>query len=172
VNWSKTTLPDGVALLAFSLFLTVGATQVSLKNWNDLGISPRAFPYFLAACIGFMGIMLVIGGLRQRKKAGSPSPHETPDEKPGRIVIPLGARKLSVPPTLFIAVLAILYIYLWKPIGFLIVTPVFMWISLMAFGSKPKKSLLITIGVVAAIYLAFTYGFKVTLPAGLLRGIL
>ena len=171
MNWSKTTLPDGIALLGFSLFLAIGATQVSLKNWNNLGISPRSFPYFLAACVAFMGIMLVIGGLRQRKKAASLPPQETPDEKPGRIVIPLGIRELSLPPALFMAALTILYIYLWKPIGFLIVTPVFMWASLIFFGVRPQKSLLISIGVTAAIYLVFTYGFKVTLPAGLLQNI-
>ena len=172
MNWSKTTLPDGIALLAFSLFLVVGGTQISLRNWNDLGISPRAFPYFLAACIAFMGLMLVIGGLRQLRKAASDNPDKKPHTASREGWITLPVLSVSIPPALFMGILSVAYFYLLKPIGFLITTPIYLWITLVAFGSGIRKSLFITVGVVAVIYLAFTYGFLVTLPAGLLRGIL
>ncbi len=168
MKWSKTTLPDGIGLLAFSGFLVIGAMQVSLKNWNNVGISPRAFPYFLAACIALMGIMLVLGGIRARKKAGAALGMEQRAKEPYLLF-----RKTSkIHPSLFMVVLAVIYQILWKPIGFLIVTPVFMWIILSGFGMKPKRAAVITVGVVGVIYLAFTFGFKVTLPEGILRGIL
>lgn len=170
MNWKKTTIPDGAALLAFAVFLAVGGARVELRNWNNLGISPRAFPYTLAVCIGFMGLMLLIGGLRKyRAEKGSA---ETEGRKAGKVSFTVGGKQIRFSATLFMLALSVLYLLLWKRVGFLILTPIFMWSVLAAFGVKPKKALLITIGVVAVIYGVFTYGFKVTLPDGLLRGIL
>ncbi|WP_308588979.1 tripartite tricarboxylate transporter TctB family protein [uncultured Oscillibacter sp.] len=169
MKWRKTTLPDGIGLLGFAAFLAVGAARVSMKNWNGVGISPRAFPYFLAACVGLMGVMLVLGGLRtMRTQAGEEEGAAPPKAKPHQLF----HRETNIHPSLFVVALAIVYQLLWKPVGFLLVTPVFMWILLAGFGVAPKKAAVMTAGVVGAVYLVFTFGFRVTLPPGILRGIL
>ena len=43
MKWSKSSIPDGIGLLVFSLFLVMNGRNISLKNWND-GVSPRAWP--------------------------------------------------------------------------------------------------------------------------------
>lgn len=68
--------------------------------------------------------------------------------------------------------MVVAYQLFWKPIGFLIITPLFLWTALYALGTSPKRAVTIAVGVTAAVYTVFTYGFKVTLPSGLLHMIL
>lgn len=67
MKWSKSSIPDGIGLLVFSLFLVMNGRNISLKNWND-GVSPRAFPYFLAGCIFLLGTFLILSGVIKGKR--------------------------------------------------------------------------------------------------------
>lgn len=170
MKWSKSSIPDGIGLLVFSLFLVIGGRMVSLKNWKD-GISPRAFPYFLAGCISILGLALIFFGTHELKKqdfVSTPQDTEVSMKKSYRLF----CKPSVIPPPLFMVFMIIVYQLLWKSVGFLIVTPIFLWISLYALGSHPKKAVIITLGITIVIYMAFTYGFKVNLPGGLLYGIL
>lgn len=70
-------------------------------------------------------------------------------------------------------VIIFLYILLLRPLGFIVdslwIVPVMMYI----LGQrKPVTIILGTVLSVAAIYIAFRYGFNVVLPKGILNGIL
>ena len=164
MKWSKSSILDGSGLLVFSLFLVVDGRTISLKNWND-GISPRAFPYFLAGCISLLGILLILTGTISRKREASESVTEYPKTFLEKRYC-LFAKPSVIPPSLFMVLMVIAYQFFWKPVGFLIITPLFLWITLYALGTSAKKAVVISVGVTAVVYVVFTYGFKVTLPDG------
>ena len=170
MKWSKSSTPDGIGLLVFSLFLVMNGRNISLKNWND-GVSPRAFPYFLAGCIFLLGTFLILSGVIKGKKEVSGSAAEQPGSFRDKRYCLFGKPSV-IPPPLFMVFMVVAYQLFWKPIGFLIITPLFLWTALYALGTSPKRAVTIAVGVTAAVYTVFTYGFKVTLPSGLLHMIL
>ena len=170
MKWSKSSIPDGIGLLVFSLFLVMYGRTISLKNWNH-GISPRAFPDFLAGCIFLLGILLILTGLIRGKKDISEAVMEHPNPFLEKRYC-LFDKPSAIPPSLFMVLMVIAYQLFWKPIGFLIITPLFLWATLYALGTSARRAVVISVGVTVVVYVVFTYGFKVTLPDGLLHMVL
>jgi uncharacterized membrane protein len=63
--------------------------------------------------------------------------------------------------------MAFVYVRLLKPIGFPLLTPFFLYGTIMLFGYKKKRTAaIVSIGATAVIFLLFNVVFMVFLPVG------
>lgn len=123
-------------------------------------VSPRTFPYIVAAFVCFVSVGLFTDILRG--KSGVPEgdepgdPFKRPDYKTMAIVMcAIGG-----------------YVVLLEKAGFIIAAMASFWGVTYAFGSrKYLKDLVISALFSVIVFFAFTRGLKITLPAGLFESI-
>jgi len=140
---------------AVSFVLGIAITALSKTSNNTLSkydIGSGAFPMLCGILLIFLALVLFLTNLKNTD-----------------------SRKVDFGGiwALVYFVIIFLYILLLRPLGFIVdslwVVPVMMYI----LGQRrPLTIILGTVLAVAAIYIAFRYGFNVVLPKGILKGIL
>lgn len=132
-----------------SLFVFYLASNFDMDFIGPSGLGPDFFPKIISVILFFLGIIIFINKIRNEKK------EEIKDT--------------DIKSTLSIIGIFALYIFLIGKIGYLVSTILF---SLMAISILSKESfvlkILYSIIFPLALYLLFTYAFKVSLPTGIL----
>jgi putative tricarboxylic transport membrane protein len=137
----------------------VGLVLVVLAGWYgwiageyDTGfadpVGPAVFPRMLALIIGFLGFWLIL------------RPDPEPEWSGGRT---LAIQSLAV-------ALMFGYALLLVPVGFLIATAVLAAALAAMLGARPLPAIASGALVSAGVYLLFTHGLELSLPAGKLIG--
>jgi putative tricarboxylic transport membrane protein len=147
------------AIFGVVLFLLGAAILVAVKDYplipgQDFG--PRLFPGVIAAGLMACGVLLGIGGARERR----------------------GASWVQVPPWLrspphvvaFAATLGavVAYILLADTLGFLILAPILLTLLFLAYRVRPLRAVVVAVVVSLVIWYAFYKLLRVPLPWGLL----
>lgn len=141
-----------------SIVLLLGSGAFCLYNLaqmeeTELSIHPLFLPTVILALIFLLSLIRLIGGLRM-----APS-----DNVPHSISIP----KRSLLTMLLIVVYALLF----KRLGFVLDTFVYLMLQMVLLkDGKRNYLLMLLIAVIgsAGVYALFVYGFNVMLPAGIL----
>jgi len=138
----------GIALILFGLFIVITATLIPNPHLeNDVG--PRMFPYIA-------GIGLIICGVGVTlQKAEESKPYLTSE----------GWKRLMV-----MAGVVVLYAICLSILGFLIATPIILYISIRILGMNPKayfKTATVSVCVTAVVYVVFEKLLTVMLPSGM-----
>jgi len=138
----------GVSLATLGLIIIILATQVyNPQLENDVG--PKVFPYISGGGMLVCGIAIVI-----RKNRG---------ERKEFLSKPEWKRLFNI------SLVIVLYGISQRIFGFLISTPIIMYLSMRVMGqprSKYIQSLGVAIGVTLAVYFLFVRFLHVMLPAG------
>jgi putative tricarboxylic transport membrane protein len=142
----------------------VGLGALALLGISDIGfgagydrIGPRFFPYVV-------GAGLVILGLAMAVSAGRRQPPRIED----RPLAPLTLRPLA-----FIAVGLLLYLVLLERAGFIIASSTQFWLVARAFHSqRPMRDAVAAVVLAVSVYIVFSDGLGLTLPAGVLEKVL
>ncbi len=136
------------------------ASSFHIRDVSE-GVSASVVPRLCAVILMILGLLL--GGSPFLKKGGCPG--ETEGEK--------GPPEVKSVGTVSILAVFIVYAAALKGAGYLIATPVFMFLLMMilcpAQERRPGRFLLISVLVTAVIYGVFVLGFQVQLPAGILK---
>jgi putative tricarboxylic transport membrane protein len=126
-------------------------------------ISAATVPRFCAAVLMLLGIILVVTVLARKFKTRTPRGYEVSEQETTHTITPI----------FFVLADFILYAALVPLAGFLIVTPPFAFVLMFllapADNRKPLQFLIIAIITAIIIYVLFVYGFRVMLPAGLIK---
>ena len=156
----RETIWMGVFFLAFSILLFVSAMSIPAPSALTKGgdYMPKVMAMFLAVCsVGFIATGI----------AKKPGPDGDTKAETGQ---GMGKKEWM----LFAVELALLftYLYLLKPIGFLIMTSAYIFIQAWVITVKEErravKMAVIAIVSTVIIYFIFVKGFKLLLPAGIL----
>ena len=108
----------------------------------------RSFPKVIAIILFILSGMLFIGSLRNKNKKSIYNP--------------------NMKYTFMVIFAFAVYIFLIDRIGYLVSTIIFAFIVITILKSKSKiLNIIFAIAFPIALYLLFTYAFKVSLPAGL-----
>ncbi|MCD6077402.1 MAG: Tripartite tricarboxylate transporter TctB family protein [Ramlibacter sp.] len=143
-----------VLLASFSLWAAFGISRFSSIS------SPGAFPMVCAAAMVITAILSLGGSLR---KSG---PEETGQSGLRRFV----THVMPIRLVLFSAAL-VGYMLLLETVGFLAASYVYLLVSMRILGSRQLgKNALISLVVLAGVFLVFRTAFSVVLPAGTLLG--
>ncbi|MFT4172982.1 MAG: tripartite tricarboxylate transporter TctB family protein [Rhodocyclaceae bacterium] len=156
-------------LVGVLLILVAIATIVESRGFpvtavsTDIGAGafPSAFAYIL---IGLC-LLLIFNHFRHGALPNAIDPPGT--EETEALAEPSGPPNF-VAPVVGVA-LTVAYVFITSWVGYLIATPVFMFVLLRALGFRaPIASVLIALGVTGGLYLIFDIGMAVALPVGTL----
>jgi putative tricarboxylic transport membrane protein len=148
-----------LAVIVFGLLVVWQTTEIRLTPAYSR-VGPRVIPYIVGAGLVLVGVWLAVEAWRGRAAVGA----ESEDVDPTR---PTDWRCLG---SLVAALLA--YLVLLEPAGFVIASAVLFVGAAVAMGSR-RYVRDVTAGIVLAmvLYVGFTRGLGLDLPAGVLEGI-
>lgn len=162
---NKKELIIGLAMIGCSLAYLVMAYQLP----NHQGIDAATLPILLAGFLTLLGVMQVFAALACKPQASTERAnevHDSPAEETANI---------AEPRTVLLTLGLILgYIALLGPIGFPIMTVIYLYLQFLLLTPVTHKAnhlvyLLISVICSAVIYLLFREAFDLMLPAGLLN---
>ncbi|WP_275546956.1 MULTISPECIES: tripartite tricarboxylate transporter TctB family protein [unclassified Pseudomonas] len=163
---NKKELIIGVAMLAASLTYLVLAQQLP----GHEGVDAATVPKLLAGLLSLLGVMQLFSAFAKPKAAAEPTTAAQPvveAEEPAADVVE--------PKTVFKTLGLILgYMALLGPVGFPIMTVVYLYLQFLVLTPVNQKAkhltyLLIAVICSALIFLLFREAFDLLLPAGLLN---
>lgn len=146
-----------VLVVAFSVFMLW--MSYSISHFESVS-SPGFFPMVCSAALVITGVMSLLKTAKARLEL-----------QPGESVVQLFVRRLAPPQLVMFTVLIVAYMLLLEIIGFLVASYLFLLLSMQVLGSKRiGLNLLVSAGVLAAIFIVFQTAFSVVLPQGSLVG--
>lgn len=161
-----------VLIMVAGMFLVVSTSIPHSSLADPLG--PTAFPQavfwmiiILCMCLTVIpGIWQLVSTRSTRRKPRE----ETARKRPAyRRFMESGDA-----PALLTAILLVLYLLVWRVLGFALTSLIFIWSLSLILSPKDQrsalKSLLVAVFVTAIIYVAFVHGFRVDLPQFALFG--
>ncbi|MBA1237199.1 tripartite tricarboxylate transporter TctB family protein [Pseudomonas kunmingensis] len=158
---NKKELTIGVAMLGASIAYLVMAYRVPGHD----GIDAATVPTLLAILLCLLGLLQTLSALTRHAQAAESS-SDTPDQPKPTVTEPLTVLKTLG--------LILLYVVLLGPVGFPIMTAIYLYLQFIVLtpvGHKIRHLLYVVIAVVTSgfIYLLFREAFDLLLPAGLLN---
>ncbi|RJQ50569.1 MAG: tripartite tricarboxylate transporter TctB family protein [Desulfobacteraceae bacterium] len=139
-------------LLALSLLVLLLSYRIS--GFKSVS-SPGAFPMAAAAVMAAAMVSIVIGNRKVKKPTSEGLKEE----------LRLAARDIFFPTFLIYTGIIVAYMVLIEPLQFVPGSFAFLAVSMVYLkGSSPLKSVIISAGTMALIYLIFSYLFRVVLP--------
>lgn len=120
-------------------------------------VGPRVFPYIIAVCLIFVGLLLVC------KK-------ERLTEKNRAVVFVWSTDKQTILKIVYTCIAGLVFGLILEPVGYLISTALFMTVMMFITYGKSRAVFNVTIGLVFALttYVAFFELLEVSLPRGIL----
>ncbi len=135
-------------LCIVSAFIFYSSTQFNMAFIGDSGLGPDFFPKIIAIILFILSAILFVGSLRNKDKKSVYNP--------------------NMKYTFMVIFAFAVYIFLIDIIGYLISTIIFALVVITILKSKSKVlNIIFAIIFPVALYLLFTYAFKVSLPTGL-----
>ncbi len=114
------------------------------------GMGPRLMPGLYSAVLAVLSLLLIVIGIFKIRK--------NTDIEKEKITF----KQIEMP--LFLVVIILIYLILLKRIGFLITTPLIIFIVMKIMAAKNKISFIIAFSMTVVIYLIFAIGLNVPLP--------
>lgn len=152
----------GLALVVFGLgvFVIVGTLDVSAAA-SQLGVGPRFFPMLVGGAMLVVGAFYVLDVLRGGR--GDPEESEDIDAE-----APADLKQVGLVSGVFLAFTALLDVLGWIIAGSLL----FFGLSVALGAEHRVRAAIIAAVLGVGTYLVFVKGLGVTLPAGLLEGVI
>jgi hypothetical protein len=169
----------GIVLIALGIALYIATYSIIVVQ---KGVSATIVPRICAVLLAAQGLVLALGNYRallKSKKSGKSGARPLPEQisdavQQGTIGGSLKAAVNVKTGARFFCTLIIFgaYTILLIPVGFLICTPVFLFL-LMVWLSPPHERKVVPFVIISAastlvIYAIFVFGFRVMLPGGLI----
>ena len=163
---NKKELIIGVAMLGASIAYLVMAYRLP----GHEGVDAATVPVLLAGLLSLLGVMQLFSAFGNKAQAAAETPSELPDDSAEE-----AAPEIIEPRTVLKTLGLILgYMALLGPVGFPIMTAVYLYLQfivLTPLNHKVRHPTYALIAVIssAVIYLLFREAFDLMLPAGLLN---
>ncbi len=163
----------GVAVTAFGIAYTAVALATPDDTSETSVIGPAAFPVLFGILLTVFGLALTAGSVvKARRTAGAPATGTAPDPAPSPSADERPAPERHRNFWVLFALLAG-YVVIFLPLGYLLATAAFL-MALMTY-LNPRRvtvNLIFSVAFPVAVYLLFGFGLHITLPAGVLSGVL
>ncbi|AWN21841.1 hypothetical protein DKM44_00150 [Deinococcus irradiatisoli] len=158
ISWPDVLVALGLTVLGVLLF--VGTQQIQSSGMNNI-VGPRVFPLIVSFGMTLLGVLLLIGALRG-ERAEPASEEDTDPDAP----VQLGAAAIILGGFLIGALILV-------PLGFVFGTALMYFSVAFAFGER-RFGLMALVSLLVAVvtYELFTRGLGLSLPPGLLKGLL
>ncbi|MEV0810363.1 tripartite tricarboxylate transporter TctB family protein, partial [Micromonospora sp. NPDC050200] len=156
-GWGE--LAFGVLLLAVAVTVLVDAAGLRAST-SASGVGPAFFPTIVGVTLFAVAAALVVEVLRGHRG--------TPDEGEGDV----DPSRTQLRPALLVVGAVLAHGLLLDLAGYVVAAFVAFWGIAYALGARhPVRTPAISLGVAVVVFLGFTYGLGIDLPAGPLEGI-
>lgn len=167
---NKKELIIGLAMIGCSLAYLAMAYQLP----DHQGVDAATLPLLLAGFLTLLGVMQVFAALASKPAPGADSAGDSQDELPASPVEEAPASVVEPKTVLLTLGLILGYIALLGPVGFPLMTVVYLYLQFLVLTPVKQKAnhllyLLIAVICSAVVYLLFREAFDLMLPAGLLN---
>ncbi|MEV6040379.1 tripartite tricarboxylate transporter TctB family protein [Nonomuraea sp. NPDC052116] len=159
-RWWRPELGLAVVVLGLGVLVVIGTLDVSAAA-SQLGIGPRFFPMLVGGAMVLIGLFYVADVIR----GGHGDPEESEDVD---VEAPTDWRSVGLVSGIFLAFTALLNVLGWI-IG---ASLLFFGLSLALGAEHKARTAVISVVVGLATYLLFVKGLGVSLPGGLLAGVI
>lgn len=135
-------------LCIISVFIFYSSTQFNMTFIGNTGLGPDFFPKVIAITLFILSAMLFAGSLKNKDKKSIYNP--------------------NMKYTFMVIFAFAVYVFLIDRVGYLVSTVIFAFVVITILKSKSKiLNIIFAVVFPIALYLLFTYAFKVSLPTGL-----
>jgi hypothetical protein len=149
---SKVDLGTGIGIMALSVAVFFIAGKMPDAK---IGIGPGEYPMVVAGVLFILGLVLSLQNIPWKAKAG----YAAKDSGGKPISLQMVIRPFLIAIVVFAYIRGMFYL------GFLLLTPFFLFFAIWFFGYKRYlKAAAISLITTAVIYVVFYYGFQVLLP--------
>ncbi|MFI8744677.1 tripartite tricarboxylate transporter TctB family protein [Pseudomonas sp. NPDC077186] len=167
---NKKELIIGLAMIGCSLAYLAMAYQLP----DHQGVDAATLPLLLAGFLTLLGVMQVFAALASKPAPGADSAGDSQDELPASPVEEAPASVVEPKTVLLTLGLILGYIALLGPVGFPLMTVVYLYLQFLVLTPVKQKAnhllYLLIAGICSAVvYLLFREAFDLMLPAGLLN---
>ncbi|MCR5810339.1 MAG: tripartite tricarboxylate transporter TctB family protein [Lachnospiraceae bacterium] len=149
----------GIFFAVLGLALIISARMLPKSAVMEIG--PDFMPTVVGTLILVLAVILLVQSYRELKK--NPDKVYEKDESDYKRVL------MSL-------ILALLYVFLLKPVGFIVCTLVYLFGQIMVLAPDTRRTkkdmityLIINVVFTLVVYYLFRMGFKIILPAGILK---
>ena len=147
--------------IIFGLLVISQTTQIRVAPIYST-VGPRVIPYIVGAGLALTGLWLAVEALTGRTTAGSAESEDVD------LSLPTDWRCIGL-----LALSLLAYLLLIEPAGFVIASAVLFIAAAYAMGSRRYvRDIVIGVLLAVVLYVLFTRGLGLDLPAGVLEGIL
>ena len=160
ISWWRPELGLALVVLVLGVVVIIGTLNVTASA-STLGLGPRFFPTLVGGSMIVVGFLYVLDVLR----GGRAAPEESEDVDPDA---PADWRSVGLISAIFLAFTVLLNVLGWVIASSLL----FFGLSIALGAERWGRSAIIAVVIGLSTYLLFVKGLSVSLPAGLLRGVL
>ncbi|MEU7002036.1 tripartite tricarboxylate transporter TctB family protein [Nonomuraea sp. NPDC046570] len=159
-SWWRPELGLAFVVLGLGVFVIIGTLDVTAAA-SVLGLGPRFFPMLVGGSMIVVGVCYVVDVLR----GGRAAPEESEDVDPDA---PSDWRSVGLVSAIFLAFTALLDV-----LGWIIGASLLFFGLSVALGAEHRlRAAIVAVVIGVSTYLIFVKGLGVTLPGGLLRGVI
>ena len=145
------------AVIGMIFSATAFIMTLSFKQFKNVPVGPEFFPRYIAIFLFICCAVLLIQSLMTPLNKDTPGPAL---DKKGILRLLLGI------------VIILVYILCWDFLGFIIMTPIVMFIIMMLLGLRRYPTMILfSFGAMAVIFCTFRYILGIDMPMGLLDGL-
>jgi hypothetical protein len=147
----------GIGIVIFSSVMFGIASR--MPPAASYGLGPGGYPMLVTGTLAVLGAILSLQGWQRMRRLA----RDTPAGEQG------GAKKAITLKELrgmvFLALSFWLYVFLMKYLGYLVTTPVFLFLFLLQYGDRKwLRMVLVSLGATALSWALFAYAFRIFLP--------
>ena len=129
----------------------------TFKQFKNVPVGPEFFPRVLAIALFIFCVLLLLTNLKTSETNNKSAPT-------------MSLKNRGMQKALAGLAIVVVYALLWEVLGFLIITPIAIFLMTLLLGKKEYiKMIIIAIGATAIVFLAFKYLLGIQMPLGFME---
>ncbi len=129
----------------------------TFKQFKNVPVGPEFFPRVLAIALFIFCVLLLLTNLKTSETNNKSAPT-------------MSLKNRGMQKALAGLAIVVVYALLWEVLGFLIITPIAIFLMTLLLGKKSYiKMIVIAVGATAIVFLAFKYLLGIQMPLGFME---
>ena len=129
----------------------------TFKQFKNVPVGPEFFPRVLAIALFIFCVLLLLTNLKTSESNKKSAPT-------------MSLKNRGMQKALAGLAIVVVYALLWEVLGFLIITPIAIFLMTLLLGKKEYiKMIIIAVGATAIVFLAFKYLLGIQMPLGFME---
>ncbi|QNL96362.1 tripartite tricarboxylate transporter TctB family protein [Treponema sp. Marseille-Q4132] len=129
----------------------------TFKQFKNVPVGPEFFPRVLAIALFIFCVLLLLTNLKTSETNNKSAPT-------------MSLKNRGMQKALAGLAIVVVYALLWEVLGFLIITPIAIFLMTLLLGKRSYiKMIIVAVGATAIVFLAFKYLLGIQMPLGFME---